>query len=95
MRRWRVVTGLLIVLALSGCGPAVTRQPKADPLETQSPTPVVIATTPPAPTTIVTYSGVHSGAFCSEHGALGTTATGVAMRCMTSTTDSSYRWRKV
>ena len=89
--------GLLGVVLLSACGPATTThqtEVKYNPPETQSPTPVVPNTKPPVPTTIVTYSGVHAGAFCSEHGALGTTSAGVAMRCTTSPTDSSYRWRK-
>jgi hypothetical protein len=56
-------------------------------------------TTTPTPTpTQTTGSGtvsyaVHPGAFCSEHWQYGYTSTGTRMRCTTTATDSSFRWR--
>jgi hypothetical protein len=49
----------------------------------------------PPPTTgsgTVTYA-VHPGAFCSEHWRYGYTSAGTLMRCTTTATDSSFRWR--
>jgi hypothetical protein len=37
---------------------------------------------------------VHAGAYCSQHGWFGHTATHLRMRCTTSATDSRYRWRR-
>ena len=52
---------------------ATTTQPPATP----APTPT------PSPTTQTTYSGVHPGAFCSQHWAYGRTSAGTLMRCTT------------
>jgi hypothetical protein len=45
-------------------------------------------------TTPATIRGVHPGAYCSQHGALGMTSDGTLMRCRTTAADSRYRWRK-
>ena len=37
---------------------------------------------------------VHAGAYCSQRGWFGRTATHVRMRCATSATDTRYRWRR-
>jgi hypothetical protein len=58
--------------------------------------PVATAPTPtPGPSSgsgTVSYA-VHPGAFCSEHWQYGHTSTGTLMRCTTTATDSSFRWR--
>ena len=49
----------------------------------------------PSPSTgsgTVSYA-VHPGAFCSEHWKYGYTSAGTRMRCTTTSTDSSFRWR--
>jgi hypothetical protein len=40
----------------------------------------------------VSYA-VHPGVFCSEHWQYGYTSAGTLMRCTTTATDSSFRWR--
>lgn len=72
----------VIGITSGGAAPAPT------PLPAPSPTPVP---TPTQPGT-VGYA-VHPGAFCSEHWSYGYTSAGTRMRCTTTATDSSFRWR--
>jgi hypothetical protein len=69
--------------------PVVTRPVVIIPPTTKPPTTEPVATKPAGP-----IAGVHPGAFCSQHEALGTTADGTLMRCSTTATDTRYRWRK-
>ena len=73
--------------------PSTTR-PKAKPTTT-APKPKPTTKKPkPKPTSEPANTGVHPGAFCSEHGELGTTSKGTLMRCTTTAKDDRYRWRK-
>jgi hypothetical protein len=47
---------------------------------------------PCSPGPVVRYT-VHPGAFCAEHGYYGYTSAGTLMRCVTTATDSRYRWQ--
>jgi len=98
-----VLLAAALLILLSGCTPITTTHQTdvSEPLNTSGPgadvkpTPGSIYIPAPEPTAIVTYSGVRAGAYCSERGALGTTSTGEVVRCTNSTTDPSYRWRKL
>jgi hypothetical protein len=65
-----------------------TTAPKPRPT-TKKPKPRSKPTTEPASSN----TGVHPGAFCSQHGEYGTTSTGRRMRCKTTSSDDRYRWR--
>jgi Protein of unknown function (DUF1524) len=81
---------------LSSCGWPLVAKPTRPAIATDSssggsaPAPAP-APAPSAPGT-VTYP-VHPGSFCSEHGSYGYTAAGTRMRCTSTATDSSFRWR--
>jgi len=98
-----VLLAVVVILVLTACGPARRQQQTevSEPLSTSGPgadvkpTPGSKYIPAPEPTTVVTYPGVRAGAYCSVAGALGTTSTGEVVRCTNSTTDPSYRWRKL
>lgn len=68
-----------------------TYRPRPTPTAThhhaKHPTPTRTRTSPPV------QHGVHPGAFCSPHGALGYTDKGTLMRCSTKPGDPYWRWR--
>jgi outer membrane biosynthesis protein TonB len=47
----------------------------------------------PSPKPTPAIHGVHPGAFCSQHWAIGYTSAGTRMRCETTATDTRFRWR--
>ena len=65
----------------------------ASTVPTTAPTTTTSTTTAPTTTAPTTTTYVHAGAYCSPDGATGVTASGTAMICKTSPTDSRDRWR--
>lgn len=66
-----------------------TPRPTATHQHTERPTPTRTKTRTSAPV----QHGVHPGAFCSPHGALGYTDKGTLMHCSTKPGDPYWRWR--
>jgi hypothetical protein len=96
--RWHLdVNGVerrFLTSRLAGCGwprdPTPTRPTISTGADaTPGPTPTPVSSAGPG---TVSYA-VHPGAFCSEHWQRGYTSTGTLMRCTTTATDSSFRWR--
>jgi hypothetical protein len=56
---------------------------------TYTPSPTYTVTPAPQPT----YQGVTPGAFCGDHYAYGYTSAGTLMHCVTTATDTRFRWR--
>jgi len=73
--------------------PAPSQPARSPPPSASTPPPERGPAPAPQPSTPAPVQGVHSGAFCSPTGALGTTSAGTPIVCRPSATDSRSRWR--
>ena len=93
VRRLTVVLCASLGLFMAACGSSKTVAATTTTTRAATAHASTVPTTAPPTTAPPTTTYVHAGAYCSPDGATGVTASGTAMICKTSPTDSRDRWR--